>query len=89
MTLQAVNAVTSVGLDRDGLPVGERVPVSSWTVAGGVASVSVVFGPFSERVRATGVRVHVDDAVTVERFDSELSLPAGMTFRADVSIGVG
>ena len=88
MTRQAVAAGVSAALELDGRVVSGLLPVSDWRFSGETASASVTFGPFAQKVSASGVRLVVDDAVSVEAFGSLLTMPAGQTFRADVSIGV-
>lgn len=88
MTRQAVAAGVSAALDLDGRAVSSHVQVVGWTFSGETASASVTFGPYPQKLSASGVRLIVDDAVSVEPFDSLLTMPAGQTFRADVSIGV-
>ena len=88
MTRQAVAAGVLAALDLDGRAVSSLIPVADWRFSGETASASVTFGPYPQKVSATGVRLIVDDAVSVEPFDSLLTMPAGQTFRADVSIGV-
>lgn len=88
MTRQAIAADVKAALDLNGHAVCEPLSVAGWVLTGGVADAGVVFGPFPEKTSATGVRLMIDTAVTVQPFDSLLTFPAGQTFRVDVTIGV-
>lgn len=89
MTRQAVSVGASAALDMDGRSVSTPIPVTGWMFEGGRATATVVFGPYAQKVTASGVRLIVDGAESVEPFSSPMTMPAGQTYRATVSIGVG